>query len=224
MEKWSSIPWLFLGLPRKEDYEAYKAYQDGLFSYITSRAGKRIVVDSSKTARYAAGRFLALSKIADQDVYILHLVRNGLATMESLLLKGSNWAIEGYTRNLKWAGLRAAFGWARANVSAYVVARLLGPNRYMLLRYEDFIVDPETSLQKIGRFVGFDPEELIQRLKQNVYFQVGHEVGGNRIRLEGKIRVRKELKTHYGDHLKWHHKFIFFFVGGWLNHHFGYGL
>lgn len=221
VESLSAIPRLLLRLVAPTDIKAYRSSQKMLFEYVISRADKPIVVDSSKTARATAGRFFALSRIAGEDVYVLHLVRNGLATMESVLL-GSNWAIEGYIPPRKWPAIRAAIGWVSSNVCASVLGRLIGPKRYMLLRYEDFLAEPTMTLRRIGRFAGFDSQELACRLDNDEYFQVGHNVGGNRVRLQGRIRLRKYTNRSYGDRLKLRHRLFFAVVCGWLHRLYGY--
>jgi hypothetical protein len=218
------LPRLLLGLVSRRDRWAYQAYGARLFGYVSSRTGKPIVIDSSKSARRNAGRFLALSKLAGQDLYVLHLVRNGLATMESLVATGRNWVIEGYAQAPRWPALRAALGWVSANILASVLGRRLGPNRYMLLRYEDLVEDPATALRKIGQFCDFDAEGLIEDINCDHYFQVGHMVGGNRVRLQGEIKLRKDGKRRLGGRLKLHHWLVFALVGAWLHRRYDYPL
>jgi hypothetical protein len=223
VEKLSFAPRLLLGLITQKDRDRYRAYQARLFGHVISRTGKPIVVDSSKSARKTAGRFLALSRLAGQDVYVVHLVRNGLATMESLTVTGSNWALEGCTQAPKWPGLRSALGWVSTNVWTSLLGRFLSEHRYMLLFYEDLVADPATALQKIGQFCGFDPLELIARINRNDDFQVGHRVGGNRVRLQSKIKFLRGSNQYYGDTLKLSHRLVFGFTGEWLNRCYGYG-
>jgi hypothetical protein len=223
MEKLSSLPGLLLSLITSKERDAYRAYQAKLFGHVVSQTGKSIVVDSSKSARRVATRFLALNRLGGHDVYILHLVRNGLATMESLTVTGSNWALEGCAQAPKWPGLRAAFGWVSTNVWTSVLGRFGSPNRYMLLFYEDFVADPATALRKIGQFCGFDAEELIARINRKDYFQVGHKVGGNRVRLQSAIKIQRTGTRQASNLLKPRHRFMFAFMGGWLNRHYGYG-
>ena len=104
VEKLSFIPRLLLGWVTKKDRDAYRACQARLFDQVVSHVGKPIVVDSSKSAWKAAGRFLALCRLAGQDVYVVHLVRNGLATMESLTVTGSDRALKGTSRPLNGLG------------------------------------------------------------------------------------------------------------------------
>ena len=213
---------LLLGWFTKRDSDAYRSYHNQLFGHVESQTYKPIIVDSSKSARKVAGRFLALHRLAGEDVYVVHLVRNGLATMESLTLTGSNWALEGRIRPPKWPGLRAAFGWALTNLWTSLLGRFLPPDHYMRLRYEDLAADPAGSLRKIGRFCGFDPEELIVRIDRNDYFQVGHLVGGNRIRLQSAIKLRPANPRPQGGRLRVSHRLMFSFTGAWLNRQYGY--
>jgi hypothetical protein len=222
VERLSFIPRLLLGLITNKDCQVYQAYQARLFGYIAARSGKPIVVDSSKSARNAAGRFLALNRLAGQDVYVLHLVRSGLATMESLVGTGSNRAMEGYTVAPKWPAFRAALGWVCTNVWTSLMGKLLAPNRYMLLLYEDLMADPATALRKVGRFCGFHVEDLIARIDQNDYFQVGHMAGGNRVRLQSTITLKRDDNLRHGDMLRLTHRLMFGFIGGWLNRYYGY--
>ena len=223
VERLSFLPRLLLGMVTNKDRLIYRVYQEKLFKYIVSRSGSSIVVDASKSARGTVGRFLALIRLAGEDVYVLHLVRNGLAAMESTVITGSNWAIEGYTEPRKWPVLRTPLGWVSANAWASGIGLLLGPQRYMLLLFEDFLADPATALRKVGQFLDLDTEDLIKRIDRNDYFQVGHIVGGNRVRLQGDIRLERGSKHRYGDRLKPNQRLIFTLLGGWLNHWYGYG-
>lgn len=222
IEKRSFVLRLLLGIISREDRQVYHAYQEKVLAHIVSQTGSSIVVDSSKSARDALGRFVALSKLAGQDVYVLHLVRDGFAVMESQIVTGDNWALEGQTTSYRWLALRTAFGWVITNVWVPLLGRLLGPNRYMLLRYEDFIENPAVALQAIGQFCGFDAGVLIERINHDDYFNVGHMVGGNRVRLEGKLKLKRPTRRKYGDRLKLYQRVIFACLGGWLQHLYGY--
>ena len=222
IEKRSFVLRLLLGTVSKKDRQAYRAYQEKLFAHIMSQTGSSIVVDSSKSARYALGRFFALSKFAGQDVHVLHLVRDGFAVMESQLITGDNWVLEGQPVSYRWRALRTAFGWVITNVWVPILGRLLGQKRYLLLRYEDFIENPVVALQTIGQFCGFDAGVLIQCINEDRYFNVGHIVGGNRIRLKGKLKLERRTKRKYGGRLKLYQRVIFAFLAGWLHHFYGY--
>lgn len=216
------VPHLLLGLIKDADRQAYESYQSRLFNFVADRSNCQIVVDSTKSAWANAGRFLALSRLAKQDVYVLHVVRNGLAVMESRTVTGHNLALQGYSPDLRFQGVRAALGWTLTNIWTARLGLLLGADHYQLLRYEDFITDPASALQRIGQFCGFDPGILIEHLDSDDYFEVGHLVRGNRIRSQGKIKLRRQMRQTYGQSLKRSHRLLFACVGGWLQRYYGY--
>ena len=222
IEKRSSVPRLLLGAISREDREVYFDYQNQLLAHIVSQTGSSIVVDSSKSARLALGRFVALRKVAAQDVYVLHIVRDGFAVMESQLITGDNWVLEGRTAPNRWPALRTAIGWVTTNIWVPLLGRLIGSNRYMWLRYEDFIEKPAEALKAIGQFCGFDSSLLINRVNQGEYFDVGHRVGGNRVRLQGKLKLERRAARKHGDRLKVYQRAMFACLGGWLQYLYGY--
>ena len=100
---------------KKSDILNYSIIQNSLFNYISATSGKNIIIDSSKTSRDMAGRFYALHKYTDFDVYVIHLVKNGESIVESYVTKGRNWALEGYAKNERFLAERSSIGWLLAN-------------------------------------------------------------------------------------------------------------
>ena len=164
--------------------ESYKAYIDGLMSHIGQAAAPQVIVDSSKTARDAAGRALALSRIAGFDVRMLHLTRNPRSTVKSYIETGSNWAAEGYHKKKSFESWRPIFGWKYANAIARQVGRELGDDRYMHVRYENLMNNPEAELARIGAFSGLDLTDIAKAVSSGEKFLAEHNVVGNRTRLE----------------------------------------
>lgn len=214
----STLPVLF-DLLDAEAKEQYRATQQRLFRYITEVSDKSIVVDSSKSAGDAAMRFYALSELAGLDVYVLHLVRDGLSTVASCVRKGSNWALEGHRPPPAMPGLRAAVGWTVANLWTMMLARRYFPrDRYLRVHFEDLIADPACTLERIGAFVGVDVDVLIDRIECNDAFDVGHNVGGNRVRMKKKIQLETQNENCRKDRrLPWSQRLAFTMIGGWLD-------
>jgi hypothetical protein len=214
---------LVLGIIPDRGKETYADFQRRLFSQVASYNGTILAVDSSKSAHAAVGRPWALKRVAGLDVYMLPLVRNGYACMESIMVTGSNWAMEGRPgAKKKKTVVRSTLGWLSANLWPSILGRSLGPERYLRLRFEDFLAEPESSLEKIGRFCGFDPREIIERIKRDDSFPVGHMTGGNRIRLEEKIRLTQGRPQCRGERLRQRDRRLFTLLGGWLNRFYGY--
>jgi|tagenome__1003787_1003787.scaffolds.fasta_scaffold20985642_2 hypothetical protein len=223
VERASFLPRLWLGGVSDDAMEAYRASQDQVLGHALSRSGAAIVVDSSKSAQLTVGRSVALRKLVGKDVYFLHLVREGLSSLESRVITGSNWALEGHRHQPRLATLRAVLGWIWSNWCASVMMRRsFGKRHYMLLRYEDFLADPATSLRRIGDFVGVDTSDLVTRVEQGKAFEVGHVVGGNRIRFQQAITVRRQEDRPKGEQLTRRQRLLFSILGGWLNRRYGY--
>lgn len=223
VERASFLPRIWLGRVSGKAQEEYRAAQERLLGHALERSGAAIVVDSSKSARYTVGRSVALQQLAGNDVYLLHLVRDGWASLESRVITGSNWALEGHAREPRLPALRAVLGWVWSNCFASIVLRrVFGHRRYLFLRYEDFLADPATSLRKIGDFVGVETSTLIERVERGEAFDVGHVVGGNRIRFQKAITLRRQGREGVQHRLTRRQRLLFTTLGGWLNRRYGY--
>jgi hypothetical protein len=184
VERRNALGKLLAGSVAAEDARAYRAYGQSLFRHIARQTGADIIVDSSKSARDAAGRPLALSRLAGLDVRILHLTRDPRQTVQSYVERGSNWVLEGHRAKGVLESWRPIPGWVLANRVGRCLGHEIGADRYMHLRFEDFLSDPATALRRIGAFIGADLEDTIDRVAGQHPFSAGHMVGGNRARLK----------------------------------------
>ncbi|MCS4133933.1 sulfotransferase [Salinibacter ruber] len=218
------LPKLLLGAHSEEKKREYRRRTRRLFEYISQQGRADLVVDSSKSARQAAGRFWALKNIAGLDVRVLHLVRDGRAALRSVVEKGSNWALEGHIEEKRWLGARTTMGWVLANAIAWGLGRSLGNDLYHRVKFEDLLRAPEETLREIGGFVGVGLEPVIQRVARDEVFEVGHNVGGNRIRHKQQIHLRKTdtPNPHPWSGLDRHHQILFATLGQWMNQKLGY--
>ncbi|MCS4198122.1 sulfotransferase [Salinibacter ruber] len=208
-----------------EAKEAYRRFQKGVFSHLKEAGGASIVLDSSKSAGDAAMRFYALSEIVGFDVHVLHLVRDGRATMASYVNKGSNWALEGHADPPTLPGVRAVGGWTLANLWTLGISKMyFRPDRYMRIRFEDLTTHPARTLKAIGAFIGINMNTLIARVRRGDHFDVNHNVGGNRIRHNRSIQLRhnSEADRQPWSNLDAHHSSFFAIFGQWLNSVLGY--
>jgi len=174
---------LLAGSVAAEEARAYSAYARSLFGHIGTATGAEIVVDSSKSARDAAGRPLALSLLAGLDVCILHLTRDPRHTVQSYVTRGSNWVLEGHRTRRPLETWRPILGWTMANRIARRLGREIGAERYLHLKFEDVLADPASALGRIGAFAGIDLGNAIEHVAASRAFVAGHMVGGNRARL-----------------------------------------
>jgi hypothetical protein len=195
-----------------------------LFTYAADRGEAEWVVDSSKSARHAAGRFWALRKVAGLDVHVIHLVRDGRDVLRSVVEKGTNWAAEGYREESALRAERTVIGWDLANILAWSLGRALNDDRYLRVHFEDLLEDPESVFSEIGAFIGEDLSAIADHVAANRLFSVQHIVAGNRVRHKQHIRLRHTAKDqrHPWSGLDTYHRALFALSGQWLNFALGY--
>lgn len=178
---------------------AYRDIVRTMFDKIHIQTGAKVIVDGSKSAKDAAGRALALSRLAGLDVRFLHLTRSPDAVLDSYRRNGSNWVAEGHRKPRPLENLRPVFGWTLANKIAKSMESDLGAERYIRLKYEDFVGQPEASLERVGAFVDIDLSETAKLIAEGKPLIAEHAVGGNRARHEGarltQSKVSKPQKT-----------------------------
>jgi len=151
-----------------------------------------IIVDSSKTARNAFFRPIALKREVGFDVKMIHLVRDGRGCMWSNV-KGSNRMMEqNQDPGLPLAMLRTALHWPLANIGAHLYQAQAGRQNYLRIRYEDFVDDPEIVLTELGHFLDLDFKNQIQLIKERKPIPISHQLAGNRIRSKKELIIQKD--------------------------------
>ena len=153
------------------------------------------VIDSSKTSHDCSLRPVALSKIAALDVRMIHLVRDGRSCIASLMA-GSNRKMEkGVIPMITVPGLRGTVGWFTANMAAHLFQWLHPPEHYCRIRYEDLVAHCEDTVKQLGDFLGLDLQEQIRMIKRGDSLPQLHQLGGNRIRFNEKLTVKRDNPT-----------------------------
>ena len=192
----------------------YGMFTRAVNDFARRRSGRPIVLDSSKSARGAAARAVALRRFAGEDVYLIHLVRGGMASVDSMVTTGSNWVIEGHARPGRLPAVRASVGWVRANLCAVGARMALGAERSLQLSYDELIAHPAAALAKIGDLLDLDMSSVARQVQDNHPFPVGHVVGGNRIRKHGEVELWSRPVTR--PRLSRRVRATFLLLGGWL--------
>jgi hypothetical protein len=186
VESYRNLPALLLPADRKARVAAYRRQVRSLFGSIAEVSGKRCIVDSSKSTRHVAGRALALERYAGLDVRAIHMVRDprgvGWSAMRG---EGSpEWQKRNHHPRARF--VRTLAGWTATNALACLTARRLRRGA-LRVRYEDLCAAPRTVLERIGDFVGLDLSEVIGRIEDGASLEVGHNVGGNRVRFQRRL-------------------------------------
>ena len=181
-----------LGSEREPYIDIMKQLFETIFQHLPEETD--YVVDSSKTARKSFFRPLVLSRFVGLEVKVIHLVRDGRGCMWSNL-KGSNRKMErGEDPNLPFAALRTAISWPLANTGAQLFAHFAESENYLRVKYEDFVNDPDRSLNRIGKFINLDLEPQVEMLKNQEPIPKSHQLAGNRMRKKKSIVLQEDLE------------------------------
>ena len=219
-----ALPRLLLDAHTEEEKSEYRWQIRRLYEYIAQQEDVNIVVDSSKSGRYAAGRFWALRRVAGLDVRVLHLVRDGRSVLRSVVQKGTNWGVEGHRDEQNLLATRTTIGWVLANGLTRMLGKALDGDRYRRIRFEDLLANPASVLRRIESFAGLDLSSVIRRVSSEQLFPVGHNVGGNRVRHDDAIQLRRREggRQDPWKGLDLHHRVLFRLLAQWMNSALGY--
>lgn len=165
-----------------------------LYATIAAVTGCWVVVDSSKLPLFGK----ILQTMGAIDLYVVHLVRDPRATAYS-------WARSklepdrrsaGYSAGymVRFSALKSSALWAVYNAGASVLGRH-DRDRYLRLRYEDFVVSPRETVQRILRLVG-DAESVTPFIdERTVTLAENHTVLGNPDRLStGHMTISADVE------------------------------
>jgi len=186
-----------------------------LFQGIQQFSQASIIVDSSKSPQ----RLQYLLSDPRFEVKVIHLVRNGLAVVNSLNKSHDRPGTEHKLKTKSTPLLTGIFRWIRRNKSIEKLAHNIRPDQYLRIRYEDLCTQPELELGTICKFIGVDFEKgMLKPTLQN-----NHNIGGSRWRFSNKaIEIR--LDDKWKNELEWHSKTLFNLLGSRLNKKYGYSV
>jgi hypothetical protein len=159
-----------------------------LYEAIGSVTGSRVIVDSSKEPAHG----YAMSLVPDLDLYVLHLIRDPRAAAYSWLKKKPQPDSEEIEHMVRFSPALSSALWDAWNASAEALWRRT-PEKYLRLRYEDFVTDPRASLERILDLLderGVEPPLASDR---EIKLGVSHTVSGNPNRFEtGAVQLRPD--------------------------------
>jgi hypothetical protein len=167
-----------------------------LYGAVHEQTGCRVIVDSSKAPLYA--ELLARSPVV--DLHVVHLVRDPRATAYSWLRKKQLPDFGDVRQMQRLPPLKSSGLWTLwQTMSEVLVGR--PRDRYLRLRYEDFVRDPRAAVQRVTALVGEQPPALPFQSASTVRLQATHSVSGNPNRFEtGTVHLRPDSEWVNGLH------------------------
>jgi hypothetical protein len=180
-------------VPGVQKKEASRLHQylknlEKLYHAIQATTGSRVIVDSSKNPSY--GYLLQL--IPSIELYVLHFTRDSQAVAYS-------WSkVKEFQAGDKMARKTAvvsALQWNAHNLFTQIFMKQ-NPKRYLWLRYEAFVENPQRAITTINEFLGESSANLPFVSSHTVQLkQVNHSVFGNPVRFQqGLVTLRLDDK------------------------------
>jgi hypothetical protein len=187
------MPGLFLsrgGLGSPVGSNQYLDALARLYSAIRDVTCSRVIVDSSKYPLYAS----AVGQIPLVDLYIVHLVRDPRAVAYSWLMPKIHTDRSHRLYMEKVNPIKSSMLWDSWNL-AFEHLGSLAPDRYRLIRYEDFVAHPKQSVLEILALLDENAQDLPFLSDSSVQLQTSHTVAGNPIRLTtGRIDIKLDTR------------------------------
>jgi hypothetical protein len=197
--------------------EKYSENLERLYQGIQTRTGCRVIVDSSKFPSYG----YILGTLPSIDLYIVHLIRDSRAVAFSWLRKKLRDQSGGRARYMKQQSpLRSAWLWSTWNITVETLWKR-SPERYLALRYEDFIQRPREAVEGILDLVQERTNSFPFVEEHKVELGINHTVSGNPSRFRGGT-VELRLDEQWQEEMKQTDKTVVTMLTWPLLRHHGY--
>ena len=149
-----------------------------LYTAIQSVTGSTVIVDCSKNPAYA----LLLMMIPSIEVHIIHLIRDSRAAAFSWLRKK-----EGLGQTNPFV---SSFVWNLRNTATEILRKQV-PDKFLRLRYEAFVQDPDNICNQVLKLLGVSLPPTPYFKKGQIELSTNHSVYGNPNRFEtGLVRLK----------------------------------
>jgi len=172
-----------------------------LYQSISEHTGCEWIVDSSKFPSHG----YLLDNITNINLYILHLVRDPRTVSYAWWKRTKNLGLKS-NRNImpRFNPIKSATLWLEWN---YIIHHTWSYNKnYIFLRYEDFVMQPRSSIFKILAHLGL-PKEYCDTIfinENTVKIATQHTISGNPVRFQkGVISVLSSYQDMENLGLGW---------------------
>lgn len=192
-----------------------------LIEVVSVVSGRRIVVDSSKSAV----RLKYLLRIPGLGIKVIRLVRDGrgvslayvdpacFADAQNPALRGGGTGADRDDERLPLAS--AAREWRRSNEEAERILARLAPSDWIEVRYEELCTRTDATLEGIFDFLNLDHDQAARDFRR-----AKHHVLGNGMRLDSTSKIR--LDERWKNVLSNRDLQVFGTVAGRMNQRYAY--
>lgn len=184
-----------------QNLSEYKNGISRVYTSIQETVKPEFIIDSSKSPSYA----MILSQIPDIELHYIHLVRDCRAVAYSRMNAKKrpeiHWKDE-YTAVTP--PYKSALQW---NLINYTLGLLKRYNSYSLVRYEDFIAEPEKTISKVIDEIDVGNKNTSFLNGSHANLKIDHTLSGNPMRFTvGDIELRHDERWKKGLQKK--HRFV----------------
>ena len=125
--------------------DAYGSTLGDTYRALASVTGARVLVDTSKLPADAA----LVGGLGDVDAFLLHLVRDPRGVVHSTIRRST----PGPGAHVRQSVAGSA-GWLVRHLAAAALVRSVGPDRSVVISYEDMVSDPNAMLERVAALLG----------------------------------------------------------------------
>lgn len=167
-----------------------------LYHAVRTVSGSRVIVDTSKFPSYG----FALEMAPSVDLRVVHLVRDPRAVAYSWQRKRLHPDPENPEYMPTRSPVASAIRWTARNLATEALWRGY-PERRLLLRYEDFVAEPQKAVGRVLELVGEETASRPHVGEHEVKLGVNHNVWGNPSRFQtGTVEIRPDKE--WAHHMK----------------------
>jgi hypothetical protein len=225
----SPLNLIFHKIVSSQKYRLYTKFLKEFYTAIYRVSRKPVLADSSKNPL----RGYALLNIFKEDIYFIHLVRDGRGQMWSWMKTGiippfgisirKNNKSEKKTKDQYywWTPWLYAISWLIYSLLSSAVIWKAGSTKSLQIKYEDFLKDPSHHVGRISNLIAEDLSDVDKLIMRNEPFRIDHIVAGNRLRLLKEVTLRPPDEG-WRAKLPAGYKKSFWLVAGWLSKLYGY--
>lgn len=165
----------------------YLAALDALYTAVRDVSGAQVIVDGSKDPLY----LYLLSQVPGVDLHIVHLIRDSRAVAFSQQRVKKDPASFSHPAHLqRFSAWQTAWQW---NAVSALLDAVRHP-RPLLLRYEDFALDPAAAVARVWELTGRPLPPLDFLRSPVITLTPGHSSAGNPDRFQSEVRIKPDTE------------------------------
>ncbi len=181
------------------DRALFQSASSHLYRAIADVTGATTLIESSKSP----GRLQALRSVPGLRVRAIHLIRDVVDVAASLKKEWKRDPESGIEVALRSrARVRTALAWRVHNAAAARVCSEL-KERACRLHFEDLVAAPADVVSRLAAFAELDLGSTCEDLRGGKPIDIGHTVGGNRLRLQKRIQLRSPAEQMPRSPVDW---------------------